>query len=56
MIFKKEPYVAYYKISEDDNEKNRDLVAMPNCNAVAYPINLNKQTDDHQMTGGTNGD
>jgi hypothetical protein len=40
-------YVAYYELSEDKEDH-----IMPNCNTVAYPTNMNKNTDDHQMTGG----
>jgi hypothetical protein len=47
-------YVAYYKISEDDQDD--DVVAMPSKNSIAYPTNMNKNTDDHQMTGGISGD
>ena len=52
MILRKDPYVAYYKTSEDLDEKDDNIVAMPSANP--HVNNLNKQTDDHQMTGGIN--
>ena len=47
-------YVAYYKTSEDKDDI--DVVGTPSNQTVAYPNTMNKNTDDHMMTGGISGD